>query len=362
MEKFIQQKLDFPNFLSKVLLKDSWLRQFHIPIPNPWLAEWALKFLEEQILKPDITEIYITKPIFIIGPPRSGTTMLQDVICNHERIAYMMNIQNGFDKSVYAAAWLRERLNLNVGGERYLQDSIYADTTTSAEPSVHWGKWTKRDVHDLIWEERRFNFFDEETLENIYQTIKKIILWWSHQKEQPRFFCKYPAFTTEVRTLRDLFPDAKFIHIIRDGRQVANSLIKLYELSKQQLVLAKHPTVKELIPYPRIKNLKSYIDQWGPSSLETTTRVWMDCLDLVESFKNNRNDIYDVRYEDILKNPIEEMNKIWKFCELPKPSVDNKKYWEKFEQIGKIHHSNSYSGEKLIETIAETHLKKYGYL
>lgn len=362
MDRFTRQKLDFPNIWSRVLLKNSWMRQFHIPIPNPKLAVWLFKFIENYILKPDISNVKIDRPIFLIGPPRSGTTMLADQIALHENIGYIMNIQNGFDESVYAAAWIREKLNLNVGGERYLQDSIYADTTTSAEPSVLWSKWMGVTEKDLEWEEHRAKNLSQETIDDIYSTLKKVLLWWRADEKPIRFFCKYPLFTTEVRILRDLFPDAKFINIIRDGRAVANSLIKLYTLTDEQLKLSNHPTVEELIPYPRVKNLPKYIKEFGPASIETTARIWADSLTQIEEYKTEKDDIYDIRYEDILANPELELQKIWNFCEMEVPDKTNKTYWEKFHKIGKISHTNKYGQFERIEEIIGNKLRQYGYL
>ena len=40
-----------------------------------------------------------------------------------------------------------------------------------------------------------------------------------------RLILKNPPNSTRIKQLLDIFPDAKFIHILRDGRTVVNSLI-----------------------------------------------------------------------------------------------------------------------------------------
>jgi hypothetical protein len=363
MERFTKQKLIYANILSRAIFKDSWDRQGHIPPSPPVIVNFVFNWLEKNMFYPDLKNIKIEKPIFILGPPRSGTTMLQDVMCAHSDICYIQNIQNTFPKAPLASTWIRESLNLNITGERYLQDSIIVDATSPAEPSLFWKKWVghTRDTYSLEWPIVRSRDLSHETKKDIEVTLKKILYKAKTKSNKPRFFCKYPIFTTDVLLLNDLFPDAKFIHIIRDGRAVANSLIKLYELSKDQIARAKNPNLTELIPYPRVKNLKKYIDDYGPASLETTARVWNDCLDYLSEQKGNIKNFHEVRYEDILEKPKEQMSKIWDFCEMKNP-IDESLYQVKYLEIGKINHKNQYEGFDLIEKICHKNLIKFGYL
>ena len=68
---------------------------------------------------------------------------------------------------------------------------------------------------------------------------------------------------------------------------------------------------------------------------------------------------YEVRYEDILKNPEEEIFKIFEFCELPEIRKDNTEFWSKVSQVGVIHHKNVY-GDFDVDGITGTALLVYG--
>lgn len=349
----------YANFWSRVLLKKSFDQQFIVPVEQPKLITWFLKFWEKYILKPDLSNIKIEKPIFLISPPRSGTTMLQDVMCAHDQVCFFNNTMNSFYQAPYAGEWFRRLLNLNVTGERYLKDSVEADGTSAAEPALLWARWMGRGIYDLEWSEKRLPDLSPETINEINQTIKKIIHLNGGNK---RFFCKYPAFVTEMRTLQDLFPDAKFINIVRDGRMVANSMLKLYQLSKDQIERINHPDCKELVPYPRVKKLKNYIDTYGVDDIRTTAHVWNDCMDTINSVKPEIKNYYEVKYEDILKNPQIELDKIFDFCELPRVSPDNEKFKKNLKGVGTIHHQNQYKDFKTVEEITERNLRRYGYL
>lgn len=349
----------YPNIWSRILLKKSFDQQFLVPVEQPKAIIWFLKFWEKYILNPDLSKIRIEKPIFLISPPRSGTTMLQDVMCTHENICYFNNTMNSFYQAPYAGEWFRRLLNLNVTGERYLKDSVEADGTTAAEPALLWAQWMSRGMYDLEWSERRLADLSEKTQADIYNTVKKVIHINGGHK---RFFCKYPAFVTEMRTLQDLFPDAKFINIIRDGRMVANSMIKLYQLSKDQIARINHPNCKELVPYPRVKKLSQYIDEFGVDDIRTTAHVWDDCMDTINAIKPEIKNYYEVRYEDILINPKLELDKIFDFCELARVSPDNESFKKNLKGVGTIHHKNQYANFTKVEEIAGRNLKLYGYI
>lgn len=352
-------KEEYANFWSKILLKKSFDQQFIVPVEQPKLITWFLKFWEKFILKPDLSKIKIEKPIFLISPPRSGTTMLQDVMCAHENVCFFNNTMNSFYHAPYAGEWFRRLLKLNVKGERYLKDSVEADGTTAAEPALLWARWMGRGIYDLDWNERRLKDLSPATILEIEQTIKKIIHISGGDK---RFFCKYPAFVTEMRTLQDLFPDAKFINIVRDGRMVANSMLKLYQLSKEQIERINHPDCKELIPYPRVKKLRHYIETFGVNDIRTTAHVWNDCMDTINSFKPEITNYYEVKYEDILKNPKLELDKIFDFCELPRVSPENENFKNNLKGVGTIHHKNTYKDFDKVEEITERNLRRYGYI
>lgn len=350
---------EYANFWSRLLLKKSFDQQFIVPVEQPKFVNGFLKFWENTILRPDLSNIKIEKPIFLISPPRSGTTMLQDVMCTHEEICYFSNAMNTFYQAPYAGEWFRKLLKLNVKGERYLKDSVEADGTTAAEPALLWARWMGRGIYDIEWTEKRRSDLSSATILEIEETIKKII---HINGKNKRFFCKYPAFVTEMRTLQDLFPDAKFINIVRDGRMVANSMLKLYQLSKEQIERINHPDCKELIPYPRVKKLKNYLETYGVNDIRTTAHVWNDCMDTINGFKPEIRNFYEVRYEDILQNPQPELDKIFEFCELERVTPKNESFQKMLKGVGTIHHKNQYKDFKIIEEITERNLRLYGYI
>jgi hypothetical protein len=67
--------------------------------------------------------------------------------------------------------------------------------------------------------------------------------------------------------VQHIFPDGKYVHIVRDPRNCANSMRKLYHKEQEQLAFIrsqrKHGTYddREFIPYPRVPKLADYLDR-----------------------------------------------------------------------------------------------------
>jgi hypothetical protein len=267
---------------------------------------------------------------------------------------------NSFPDALCTIEWLRKKMNWNIRGERFLADSIDVDFGSPSEPLTLWGKWMGRDVSSLYWPEQTRADLGAERVRIIENDIRKILFCFGGQGR--RFVTKYPIMQTEIRLIQELFPDARFVHILRDARPAANSLVKLYHLANQQLKKIKHPTIKSIIPYPRVKGLETYVSKYGADSLECTTRVWIEAIELVQSMAPELNHYYEFRYEKLVKNPEVELKKIFAFCELSWPASDNQTFSEELARVGVLRHANMYKDFEKIEKIAGPMLKKLGYI
>lgn len=359
----MQQKNQYANWWSKLLFKEKFDKQFFIPLPSSFLEKKLFSAIEKYKFDLDFTQIPIDKPIFIVGLPRSGTSMLYNILCAHENAGYITNSINACPNSICTIEWLRKKFKLNATGERFLADSINVDFGSPSEPALLWGKWIGRDAESLYWKEKRIEEFSKEKVEEIHNDIRRILYSFGGLKNNnKRFICKYPAMQTELRMVQDLFPDAHFIHIVRDSRPAANSLLKLYHILNNQIKKIKHPTISYIVPYPRVKTLKSYIDKYGADNIRTTAHVWQDSIQLVHETAPDLKNYIEVRYEDILSNPKLELQRLFDFCQLEWPVVENKAFQHEFEIIGKTHHKNNYKDFEIIEEITKETLKKLKYL
>lgn len=354
----MDKDVTYANWWSKALFKKNFEKQHYIPLPPRLLDRALLNGIERAKFSRDFSGIPIVKPIFIVGLPRSGTTLLYNLLCAHESAAFITNSMNSFTDAVCAIEWLRKTFHLNIRGERFLADSIDTDFGSPSEPIMFWAKWFGRDVEALHWQERRGRDFTPTQIDAVKRDFKKILFCFGGAGR--RLVFKYPVMQTELRMLQDMFPDAKFIHILRDGRDVAHSLVKLYRLSNDQLRKIDHPTVKHIIPYPRVERLKDYLETYGPESVECTARVWRDAIELVSSVRGDLHSFFEVRHESIVRDPTAELRRIFEFCELSWP--ENPEFASTLATVGRVRHKNHYAQNETIERVVGPMLQRLGYL
>lgn len=361
-----EPEVEFPNLISRVFLKRPFERQFIIPPPPPPLIDYLLRSYEKHHLHIDLDSIPLTKPIFLIGLHRSGTTMLQDLLCLHPQLGYINNSMPTFRRAFCAAEHWRKLLGMNFRGERRLGDSVEITADSPNEGVAFWREWLKEDHYDLTYRRRTLADYSADEIQHIRNSIKRIL--WCYGGRATRFFCKNPSLIPHLELLAELFPDAKFVHIVRDARTCANSMVKLYRMEQAQLdrirATGRHGIYDDqpYIAFPRLPRLAEYVERYDADSIETTARLWNDSLEEVDRVRDRLPAFFEVRYEDILESPIDYIDHILDFCELPPISPDNRAFWERLSTVGQVRHSNQYAGFGEIEEICREKLVHYGYL
>ena len=360
-----EDRVTFPNLLSRLVMKREFARQFIVPAPPPLLLEQFLIRYERFVLRPDLSQIAIERPIFLVGLHRSGTTLLQDLLCLHPQVGYINNAMPSFRRCFCAAEHVRQRLGLDFRGQRMLGDSVEITAGSPNEGVAFWREWLGEDHHDLSWPGLTMQDLSDSQIEHIRTSIRKIL--WCYRGRATRFFCKNPSLLPHLELLADLFPDAKFVHIVRDARTCANSMVKLYRLEQAQLdrirSLGRHGIydTKPYVAFPRLPRLAEYVERFGADNIETTARLWNDALEEVERVKSGLPAFHEVRYEDILADPQFEIGRILEFCDLPPFDPEHPTFWQKLATVGRVQHTNRYADYERIEAICGRKLAEYGY-
>jgi hypothetical protein len=174
-------------------------------------------------------------PIFIIGCPRSGTTVLLRIMCMHEQVSWISNYVNRFPRitgltalnRIYDFPAIGKQLYLLSVAKRPIQKppQVIKVLPTPVEPWAFWGKHLLhfRWPRDAGTPARKRTAHDMKSHESyaIRKTINSIMRW----QGRGHFISKYTDFP-RIRYLSKAFPDSKFIHVVRDGRAVARSYRK----------------------------------------------------------------------------------------------------------------------------------------
>ncbi|MGH9858080.1 MAG: sulfotransferase family protein [Acidobacteriota bacterium] len=232
----------------------------------------------------------VVKPVFIMGAPGSGTTLLYDTLCTHRDLAYVtLNM-------LRAGIHKRGRF---VGEKRSalfkMQNLFHRDKASNVphEANAFWIRYFG--TYNYLTE----NDFTPEIAAYYRKNVTAVQNLW----KRPRFINKNLQHCVRARMLDRIFPDAKFIHIIRDGRAVAYSI-----LNKKG----------EANPTMFLLSLKKILgDRYRPerSELFNYGRAWAELVSKArEASVFGPDRYYELRYEDLITRPHNEIKRITDFC------------------------------------------------
>lgn len=141
-------------------------------------------------------------PIFIVGCPRSGTTLLRDLLRSHPNLTFPPESQ--FIPRYYRA---------------------YGNPSSNAD-AISLGKIILNTRSVRTWEIglKPEAFADCRTFQ---QVLCLLFEAWLRRENKARWGDKTPQYVAEIPLLLTLFPSAQILHIIRDGRDVAVSVRKV---------------------------------------------------------------------------------------------------------------------------------------
>ena len=124
---------------------------------------------------------------------------------------------------------------------------------------------------------------------------------------KPRFISKQTANSQRIRTIHAMFPDAYFVHLIRDGRAVANSL--------NNVSWWQNTDVWWLDGRP------NKWQEMGEEPIKLCALQWQhDVAEILESKHLFADRYLEIRYEDLVVDPHGVIGDVLRFCELRETS------------------------------------------
>lgn len=194
--------------------------------------------------------------LFIIGSPRSGTTMLQILLANHPQVASTVE-QTLFQH--YVAPWL--------------------ETWALEVRNLEQRGW-KLGL-PILWKEPELIEFLREFLDRAYAKILAL------KPDATHILDKHPGYSLQVKTIKRFLPRARFIHMIRDGRDVASSMIVVHGKMG-----------------------------FTPGQITTAAAKWKTFVLAAREASQFGADYLEIRYEDFLERKTETYARTLHFCGL----------------------------------------------
>lgn len=203
------------------------------------------------------------QPIFVIGAERSGTTMLGSMIGAHSNILCLP--ESNFIAVHMPTADPQQPVDafavLRMFRSHYKFRTMWRDVRLDEAELQRRGKITYPELVHWLVEQYALSVHKEA-----------VDFWLDHA----------PNNLLYVHRLNQHFPEARFVHIIRDGRAFANSMIAA---------------------------------DWGPNDVIDAAERWIYFIGLGMVAMNylGENRIITVKYEDVVLKPEESMQSIARF-------------------------------------------------
>lgn len=193
--------------------------------------------------------------VFIIGAARSGTTLLFRALSAHPNISSAGHEVNVFNSYVAPLVKIFEK--------------------ESGQPEKKVGKVGL----PLLLDREKMDEFILQLIENIYQCFTIL-------PQHKIIVDKSPIYSYHVDLIKRYIPGAKFIHIIRDGRDVAYSWNKTWSKG------------------------------FGNPDFKNACIDWLLLKNGARKASKFKDDYYELHYEDFLKDPMKELTSLFTFCNL----------------------------------------------
>ena len=265
------------------------------------------RWYERVKFRKKIRHATVKSPVFILGHPRSGTTFLHYLLSNDPSFGYCTTTQamiphlfltwSGFFSGILSKALPETRPMDNVKMAPGLpKEEEFALAAYGPESIVTGYYFPKNFLKNF---EKNVLFKNNTEGENNWKEhldhfIRKLIL----VNGNKRLLLKSPFNTVRIKQILELYPDAKFIHIYRNPLEVFQSHLHLF---------------KKLLPMLSFQEI---------SDGELEEIVFSVYVQIHEKYFKEKHlipqgNLSEIRYEDLIADPIMHLENIYKTLSLP---------------------------------------------
>ncbi len=279
-----------------------------------------LKAFGEKIRQ---TEVH-PRPVFVLGHWRSGTSHLHQLLSLGRQFTFPTVFDIYSPHSfLYTAPMLEEKMARAGEQQRPMdrmkirfndpgEDEFALAVMTLMSPVLAWVFPESTTYYD-----RYLTFEDVDPKEIDYWKEQFLYFLRKLNTRNPKpVILKSPQHTARIKLLREMFPQARFIHVHRNPYDVYNSTVKLYEKTVRPMQMTDSITPDQM----REGIIRRYRDMYRNF--------------FRESIHIPKDQFLDIRYEDLDQQPAQVIEKIF-------------------------HHFN-FEDYESYKVLLESHLKKIG--
>jgi hypothetical protein len=256
----------------------------------------------------------LQRPIIVIGPERSGTTLVYALLSNDPGVYALSNLAEWFPDHPFSSSLLQRLLSSSQADPFNI---AIPDTTGTIKGTLfvprEGARYLVRHLGSRSggWKAAPHDYFsatdlDDLTRETLPLDLKKRI----YAMGKKRLLLKQPGFSLKIGYLNALFPDAIFVHCVRNPFSNFASLV-------DQKTRYNNPDWGLRVPD---------WSTWSDLPVELrAARQLSGTYDLIQQsireIENGKDRYIPVRYEDLHSSFAEETKRLFNRCGLEAPAT-----------------------------------------
>lgn len=260
------------------------------------------QWIDRLLLKRKIKNYtFKESPLFVIGHWRSGTTFLHNLLIKDPASGFVTTYHAVFPNNLKSKWVFKTFMRVFMPDERpgdnmkisvdLPQEDEYAMSNITPSSYYHFFYFPsnyKRYYQSYV----RFSSQTEDQLDAWKLDYRKLVIMALINTNGQRAVLKNPVNTGRIIPLQDIFPDAKFIFLVRNPIIVYLSSVKFFS---------------QLFPTLNLEDFTS--NEISAMVLDSYVQMLNDYLKDKKQVSHNR--IIEVRYEDLELNPVETIQNIY---------------------------------------------------
>jgi hypothetical protein len=266
----------------------------------------------------DGNEKYLEKPIIIIGSGRSGTTIMSEIIFQHEDLAWHSNYQEIFVFTPLINL-LRSFFNNKLWHFKKFYKYVGVSKNTRQKGQSKFDLILFNPIERYnFWEHlsgERIDFsrgflLDERATPAEVKRIRSFLNKQVKYQGRKRLIMKFTG-PARLEYLTSIFPDAIIVNVVREPVATVRSWLEVgfwQRMGIDKLWWRGAYTPEEIAYAETIKDKPALITALQYKKLMETTQ---------QEIKKLKLNVYECRYEDFVKDPKAFMYKMMQFMQLP---------------------------------------------
>jgi hypothetical protein len=286
----------------------------------------------------------ISQPIFIVGTGRCGSTAFHRLLARHPQVMWLSGFAYVFPRRPAFNRWA-----VTAMGNPLLQQ-LFGGRIRPGEQYRFW------DEHAYGFSEPCRDLVAMDVTARVKEQVRAAIARMLTPKRH-RLLAKITGWP-RIGFLKEIFPDARFVHIVRDGRAVASSLLHIDFWSGWRGPRAWRAGALS----PSDQTAWDSSDQSFVTLAGLEWRIQMRAMEAASRLLQP-GDFLEIKYEQFCLEPMETCRRVLAFAELPWSAA--------FEQSVKTASIKNMSNrwrndltaeqQRLLDDLLRDDLRRYGY-